>query len=206
MQRLIQTARRRRFNFMMQLVGAFAGGLLGLAPTLAQAQPYPTKPVRLVVPFSPGGGADSLARPLAEQLRELLGQPIIIENKSGAGSNIGTAEVARSAPDGHTLLINTDGVAIYGDLYSKLNYDFFKDFVPVSYVASSPLLLAVNPGLAASDVRSFVALAKQDSARITFANPGPGSPHHLAYELLSREAGFKTGEALYRGGGQAVMA
>lgn len=203
---------RRRAAILGAVVGSCRGIHVGVAtaslPAVVAAQPvapsWPARPLRLVVPFAPGGGADSLARPLAEHLREALGQSVLVENRSGASSNIGTAEVARAAPDGYSLLINTDGVAIYNDLYAKLDYDFFRDFTPVAYVASSPLLLAVHPAVAAADLRGFVDLARRDGAKLTFANPGPGSPHHLAYELLSREAGFRTGEAIYRGGGQAV--
>lgn len=181
----------------------FAAALLMAAgPSLAQ--PYPSRPIKLIVPFPPGGGADAIARPLSDRLRQKLGQTVVIENKTGAGSNIGTAEVAHSKPDGYTLLINTDGIAIYQHLYSNLRYDVFKDLTPVGYVASSPLLLAVNPAVPGRTVKEFVDHVKKDPDKLNFANPGQGSPHHLAFELLARTAGLQVGQANYRGGGPAL--
>lgn len=179
-----------------------AGSVSGFA---AAADNYPSKPIRLIVPFSPGGGADSLARPLAEKLGQRLGQPVVIENKSGAGSNIGTAQAASAAPDGYTILINTDGIALAPLLYSKLNYDFYRDLTPVSYVAKSPLVFASNPSVPASTLKDFVALAKKQPDKLNFANPGLGTPHHLAYELFAREAEVKLGQAVYRGGGPSLV-
>ncbi|CAM3941434.1 Bug family tripartite tricarboxylate transporter substrate binding protein [Bordetella tumulicola] len=166
---------------------------------------YPDKPIKLVVPFSPGGGADSLARPLADKLGQRLGQPVIIENKSGASSNIGTAYVAGAAPDGYTLLINTDGIALAPLLYRKLGYDFYRDLSPITYVAKSPLVFASNKKLPASNLQEFIALAHQKPDTLNFANPGLGTPHHLAFELFAREAQVQLGEAIYRGGGPSLV-
>jgi tripartite-type tricarboxylate transporter receptor subunit TctC len=170
----------------------------------ASAQAWPNRPIRLIVPFPPGGGADTLARPLAERLRQRLGQSIVLENKTGAGSNIGTELVARAAPDGYTFLINTDAIAIYPLLYRNLRYDVFKELAPVAYVASSPLVVASNLEVPARNLREFAELAKREPARLNFANPGQGSPHHLGFELLARTAGFNIGQANYRGGGPAL--
>jgi len=189
-------------------VAAGLGAVLmfGVAASPAQAgAAYPDRPIRLVVPFSPGGGADSLARPLAEKLGQRLGQPVIIENKSGAGSHIGTSQVAGAAPDGYTLLINTDGIAIAPLLYRQLNYDFYRDLAPVSYVAQSPLVFASNKAVPVQDLRGFIALARQQPDKLNFANPGLGTPHHLAFELFAREARVQLGEAVYRGGGPSLV-
>ena len=144
------------------------------------------KTIKLVVPFSPGGGADSLARPLVEHLKNKLGQNVIIENKPGAASNIGTEFVARSNADGSTLLINTDGVAIYPYMYSKLNYDVFKDLIPVTFIAETPLVFASNKSLPPKDLKELIAFAKLEENKFSFANPGLGTPHHLAFELFAK--------------------
>lgn len=193
------TPLRRRATLALAAAGLLAGATLP-----APAETWPARPIKLVVPFAPGGGADTLARPLAESLRQRLGQPVVIENRTGAGSTLGTEFVAKAAPDGYTFLINTDAIAIYDKLYRNLRYDAFKDLAPVAYVASSPLLLAVNPGIPARTVKEWTALAQKDAAKLNFANSGPGSPHHLSFELLQRAANFQVGQANYRGGGPAL--
>ena len=125
---------------------------LFLWSTSSNAQ-IPNKTIRLIVPFSPGGGADSLARPLSDQLKNKLDRTVVIENKPGAASNIGTEFVARSTPDGSTLLINTDGIAIYPYLYSKLNYNIFKDLIPITFIAETPLVLASNKSLSPNNLK-----------------------------------------------------
>ena len=176
-----------------------------LVSAIALAQTYPANPVKLIVPFAPGGGADTLARPLAERLRQRLGQPILIENRSGASSNIGTDAVAKSAPDGHTLLINTDGIGLYPLLYEKLPYDLFRDLAPITFVAETPMVLASNPVLPANSLVELIALAKKEPGKLAFANPGQGAPHHLAFELFARQAGVQMLQATYRGGGPALQ-
>ncbi len=190
---------RRRAALALATLGLMAGAAL---PALAQT--WPARPIKLIVPFAPGGGADTLARPLAESLRKRLGQPMVIENRTGAGSTLGTEFVAKAEPDGYTFLINTDAIAIYDKLYRNLRYDAFKDLAPVAYVASSPLLLAVNPGIPARTVKEWAALAQKDAAKLNFANSGPGSLYHLSFELLQRAAAFQVGQASYRGGGPAL--
>src|SRR5690606_9088776 len=147
----------------------------------------------------------SLARPLADGLSKQLGQSVIVENRSGAGSNIGTAVVASASPDGYTLLLNTDAVAIYPFLYSNLQYDWQRDLTAVTYVAKSPLVFAVNKDLPAKNLKEFVELAKQKPGELNFANPGQGSPHHLGFELLLRDAGIEVTQANYRGGGPSLV-
>jgi tripartite-type tricarboxylate transporter receptor subunit TctC len=189
---------------MLAAAGALAVGTTLLAAQPALAQAYPERAIRMVIPFAPGGGADILARPLSEKLARKLGQPVVIDNKSGAGGLIGTTEVARAKPDGYTLLLNTDAVAIYRHLYRNARIDPLKDLAPVGFVASAPLLLAVNPSLGVSNFKEFVALAKKEPGKLMFANPAVGSPHHLAFELMARTAGIDVGQVAYRGGGQAL--
>lgn len=194
--------------FSRKLSSFLAGcwiGALAVAPVANAAEEYPTRPIRLIVPFSTGGGADSLARPLADGLSKRLGQPVIVENRSGAGSNIGTAIVADANPDGYTLLLNTDAVAIYPFLYSNLKYDWKSDLTAVTYVAKSPLVLAINKDVQAKNLKEFVDLAKQKPGALNFANPGQGSPHHLGFELLLRDAGIEVTQANYRGGGPSLI-
>ena len=180
--------------------------LIGLLITSAAfAQAYPTRPIRLIVPFPPGGGADTLARPLAERMRQRLGQPFLLENRSGASSNIGTDAVAKSAADGYTLLINTDGIGLYPLLYEKLSYDVFRDLAPITFVAETPMVLASNPSVPAANLLEVIALARKEPGKLAFANPGQGSPHHLAFELFARQAGVQIVQATYRGGGPALQ-
>lgn len=193
-----------RQTILKGMAACCLGTLLAM-PMANAAGDYPAKPIRLIVPFSTGGGADSLARPLADGLSKHLGQPVIVENRSGAGSNIGTAIVAEANPDGYTLLLNTDAVAVYPYLYSNLKYDWQRDLTAVTYVAKSPLVMAINKDVPASNLKEFVALAKQSPGKLNFANPGQGSPHHLGFELLLRDAGIEVTQANYRGGGPSLI-
>ena len=195
-----------RPSLLVSIVGrcALAAVAWVFTMSVASADMWPSRPIKWIVPFPPGGGADALARMLSERLRAKLGQTVVLENKTGAGSNIGTEFVAKSAPDGYTFLINTDAIAIYPQLYANLRYDPFKDLAPVTFVASSPLLLAVHPSVPGKTVKEFVETAKREASKINFANPGQGSPHHLAFELLARTAGIEIGQANYRGGGPAL--
>ncbi|WP_198375541.1 Bug family tripartite tricarboxylate transporter substrate binding protein [Neoroseomonas rubea] len=181
-------------------------GLLGaaLAARGAAAQGFPSRPVRILIPYPPGGGTDALVRPFSERFRLRLGQPVVIENRGGAATNIGMEAAARSAPDGHTLIVNADNVAYFPFLYRSLPYDLFRDFAPVGYMAETPLVIAVNPAVPAATLEDFVALAKASPDRFSFANPSVGSPHHLGFELFAREAGIRMVQAQYRGGGPAT--
>jgi tripartite-type tricarboxylate transporter receptor subunit TctC len=168
------------------------------------SESYPTRTITLVVPFSAGGGADTLARPLVERLKEHLGQPIIIDNRGGGGTNIGNSTVAKSTPDGYTLLINTDSVAALSLLYDKLPYDPIGDLLPIGYVARAPMVIAINSKVPINTVQELVEKAKQDSSSLNFANFGFGTPHHLAFEVLCRAAGIKINQVGYRGAGPAL--
>ena len=178
-----------------------------LAPTSAFAQSYPNRAVRIVVPFPAGGPADALGRVLADQLNKMWGQPVIIENRGGAGGNLGAEVVARSAPDGYTLLLNASNHVINASLYDKLPYDPIKDFTPVSEVASYMLVLVVHPSVPATSVKEFVAFAKtkqvgkQDG--LSVVNAGLGTPTHLAAVLFAQAADLNLIHVPYRGAAPA---
>jgi tripartite-type tricarboxylate transporter receptor subunit TctC len=174
------------------------------APWPAAAQGFPNRPLRLIIPYPPGGGTDTLARPFAERLGVRLGRPVIIENRGGAATNIGMEAAARAPADGHTLVINADNIAYFPLLYRNMPYELFRDFAPVGYMAESPLVVGANPAVPAATLAEFVALARAAPERFSFANPSIGSPHHLGFELLARETGIRLTQAQYRGGGPAL--
>ena len=178
----------------------------GLAVTAhAQAQ-YPAKPVRLIVPFPPGGGSDALSRILGPKLAEALGQQVVIENRPGAGANIGAEVAAKSPPDGYTLLMGNVAHAINASLYAKLGYDLIKDFAPVCLLASTPNIVVVHPSVPARSVKDLIALAKARPGQLDVASSGAGSSAHLAGELFKSMAGVKMNHVPYKGGGPAVVA
>ncbi len=172
----------------------------------ANAQAYPAKPVRLLVPFAPGGTTDVLARLVAQKLADALGQQFVIETKPGAGGNIGTELAVKSAPDGYTLVMSFDGtMAINPNTYAKMPFDAQKDLVAVANVAQVPLLIVVHPGVAAKNIAEFVALAKASPGRINYSSAGHGSTGHLTGELFRSRAGIEIVHVNYKGGGQAVQ-
>ncbi|MGJ7497259.1 Bug family tripartite tricarboxylate transporter substrate binding protein [Variovorax sp. RT4R15] len=175
--------------------------LCGAAPI--QAQDWPSRPVRLVVAFPPGGIVDNVARQIQPRLQAALGQPVIIDNRGGAGGTVGSMEVARAAPDGHTLLMVFDSYATYPLVYPKLGFDVAKDLQPVTQIASNPLVLVVNPKVPANDFKSFVALLKSQPGRYNYASVGPGSSNHLTAELFKAVSGTFVTHIPYRGGGPA---
>jgi tripartite-type tricarboxylate transporter receptor subunit TctC len=174
-----------------------------VAPTACWAQSYPNRAVRLVVPFPAGGPADQLGRVLADQLNKVWGQPVIIENRGGAGGNLGAEVVARSSADGYTLLLNASSHVINASLYEKLPYDPIKDFTPVSEVASYMLVLVVHPSVPARSVKEFVALAKSKPDGLSVANAGLGTPTHLAAVLFAQAADVNVIHVPYRGAAPA---
>ncbi|HEY7382250.1 MAG TPA: tripartite tricarboxylate transporter substrate binding protein [Beijerinckiaceae bacterium] len=180
-----------------------AGLLLALS-TAAAAQDYPTKPVRLVIPFPPGGSNDIMGRLVATQLSERLGQPVIAENRAGAGGVVGTEVVSKAQPDGYTLLIISLAHAVNPWLY-KLNYDPIKSFVPVASIGSGPNVLAVHPGLPVNSVKDLVALAKQKPGDLQYASAGVGSFQHLGGELFKLVAGVDIMHVPFKGGGPAMI-
>jgi len=178
--------------------------LLALAP-LAIAQPYPNKPIRVIVPFAPGGNVDITARLVAPGLQEALGQPVVIENKPGAGGTIGADAVAKSAPDGYTLLMGSNSTfSVAPSLYPKNPYNPLADFAPVAMIASAPFVLVVNPGVAAKDARELVALAKASPGKLTMSSAGTGSSNHLVGELFQEISGARFTHVPYKGSGQAL--
>ncbi|MEP7182332.1 MAG: tripartite tricarboxylate transporter substrate binding protein [Betaproteobacteria bacterium] len=189
----------------LALVAAFAVTAVA-APAHAQAPAYPTKPIRLVVPFPPGGATDLLARDVGQKLTEAWGQQVIVDNRPGAGGNIGTELVAKAAPDGYTLEMGTVGThAINASLYSKLPYDHVKDFVPVILVAGVPNVLVVNPSVPANTVAELIAYAKANPGKLNFASSGSGTSIHLSGELFKVMAGVQMTHIPYKGSAPAVQ-
>ncbi len=181
-----------------------AGVALALAATTAWA--WPTRPVTFIVPYPPGGGTDVIARIYQEPLSKQLGQPIVIENRGGAGGSVGTAVAAKAIPDGHTLLFTLSSHSINPVLYKSLPFDTERDFRPVSVVASLPQLFAVHPGTPYRTFAELVAFMKRSPGRIDYASVGIGSPSHMAGELLKLKLGVYMVHIPYRGGGPAVAA
>jgi tripartite-type tricarboxylate transporter receptor subunit TctC len=171
------------------------------SPALAQsAQSYPNKPIRVVVPFPPGGPTDLVARLVGNKLAERWSQPVLVENRAGAGGTIGAEIVARAAPDGYTLVMgSTANMAVNVTLFKKLSYDPIKDFAPVNLAAVTPSLLVVNPKFPASNVKEFIAYAKANPAAINYATGGVGTPSHLAAEMFKTMSGIQMNHVPYKG-------
>jgi tripartite-type tricarboxylate transporter receptor subunit TctC len=181
---------------------------LALAPASAypQASTFPSKPIRLVVPYPPGGGSDTIARPLAQRLAENLKQQVIIDNRGGAGGNIGMEVAAKAPPDGHTIVFAlTAQLAVNPALYRKLPYDPIKDYEPITLLASGPYVLVVHASLPVRTVKDLIALARAEPGQITYASSGSGSGGHLANELLNSMANVKMLHIPYKGGGPALV-
>jgi tripartite-type tricarboxylate transporter receptor subunit TctC len=191
-------------RIFLQLTAGVAA--LPALPRFASALDYPTRPVRIVVGFAPGGGTDLTARLVAEWLSERLGQQFVVENRTGAGSNIATELVVKAAPDGHTLLGFDPSVAINAALYEKLNYDFIRDVAPVALLMRSPLVMEVNPSVAAATVPDFIAYAKAHQGEINFGSGGIGTTAHVAGELFKMMTGVNLVHIPFRGIGPARTA
>ena len=176
-----------------------------VAAAAATAQTYPERPVRLVVPWPPGGSVDTTARYVHEQLGKELGQPIVIDNRSGATGNIGAEAVARAKPDGYTLLINTITIATAPALFPSLPFDVVKDFAPISVVAQAPHLLIVNNNVPAKSVRELVALLRASPGKLTYSSAGNGTNFHIAAELFKELSQTYALHVPYRGGGPALL-
>jgi tripartite-type tricarboxylate transporter receptor subunit TctC len=180
--------------------------LLALTPFIVHAQSYPTKPVRLVVGFTPGGGVDINARLLAPKLTEYFGQQVIVDNRPGAGTNIANEFVAKAAPDGYTLLVNTAALAINMSLYKKVNFDAIKDFAPISVFSQSPNILTVHPSLPVKGVNDLVALAKAKPGAMNFSSAGAGTTQHLTGELFKLRTGTNFVHVPYKGSAPSLTA
>jgi len=178
--------------------------LAAFVPAHAPAQTYPVKPIRFVVPFAPGGASDVLARLVGQKLAERLGQPVVVENKPGAATTVGAAEVARAPADGYTLLLAPAPFVIAPLMYQNLPYDAARDFTGVALLASSPLILTAHPSVAATTPQELLALAKSKPGAIMYGSPGNGSVPHLATELFKMRTGADFTHVPYKGGGPAV--
>jgi len=179
--------------------------VLLLGSMLARADGYPAKPLKLIVPFAPGGGADAVARIVANRVSETIGQPIVIENRGGAGSIIGTEAVRRAAPDGYTLLFGVSGpISINPSLYKKLPYNPEKDFAPITMTTTYPYFLMVNAKLPVKSLKDFVDTVKAKPGEFSYGSPGIGSANHLVAELFASKAGLKLVHIPYRGTAPAV--
>jgi len=191
--------RAKRYIHWLALIASTALTAEGLA------QQYPTKPIRMVVPFSPGGGVDLIGRTIAQKMQEAWGQAVIIDNRGGAGGNIGTDMVAKSPPDGYTLLMGYVGnLAINPWLYRKLPYDSVKDFAPVSLTTTAPNLLVAHPAVTVSTVNDLVALAKTKPGALSYASAGSGTVGHMVAELFKSVTGTNIVHVPYKGNGAAV--
>jgi len=187
---------------------------LVLATTLALAQvgahaadPYPTRTIRLLVPFAAGGAIDLMARPTARKLHELLGQPVVVDNRPGAGGSIAAEATAKSAPDGYTLFFgSTSPLAINPVYFDKVGYDTLRDFTPISLAVKQPLLIVAHPSLPVRNLREVVALAKRQPGKLSYGSAGPGTSNHLVGELLADAAGIEIVHVPYKGGAPALTA
>ena len=171
---------------------------LGIAPSLATAQSLPAKPIKFIAPFGPGGSGDTLARLVGQHLSERIGQPVVVENRMGAGGNIGADVVAKSDPDGATLLMAANFVAIAPSLYKRMSYDPIKDLAPVTFIGSIPSVLVVNNAVPARSVAELVALAKSKPNEFAYASPGLGTSTHLSTELFKQKTGIEIRHVPYR--------
>ncbi len=190
-----------RRTFVRSLLAAACGALA--LPALAQAN-WPDKPIRIVVSFAPGGLTDLIARAMQPRLQELFGQPVVIENRPGAGGTVAEAMVAKSPADGYTLLMSADSVPANPHLIPNLSYDSFKDLQPVSLLTRIPLVMLVNNSVPPSTVKDFVAHAKSNGYKMSYASPGIGTSNHLFFEVFKDAAGIELPHVAYKGGGPAM--
>lgn len=188
---------------MKTISSLVVAGALALAGAAASAQAWPSKPVRIVVPFPPGGIVDTVARQLQPGLQQALGQVVLIDNKAGAGGSVGAAEVARSTSDGHTLLMVFDSYVTYPLVYPKVGENILRGLAPVTQIVSNPLVLVVSPKVQAGDLKSLVALARSQPDKLNYATTGAGSSNHLTAEYFKSVSGTRITHVPYRGGGPA---
>jgi len=193
---------------MRSMLAGFAAAVVALAPQFAAAENYPEKPVRFVVPYAAGGTTDLLSRAIAQKLAEAIGQPVVPDNRPGAGGNIGAEIVAKSPPDGYTILMApvspmAINVTLYGD---KMTFNPEKDFAPVTLVAKVPLVLVVHPSVPVKTLQELIALAKSKPGQLNYGSAGNGSSNHLVGEMFKTAAGIDLVHIPYRGGGPGMMA
>jgi tripartite-type tricarboxylate transporter receptor subunit TctC len=194
------TGKHGRLRRALRLIPLVLGVVLAPGPAGAQApDSWPSRPIRFILPFPPGGGTDILGRLIAERLTANLGQPVVTENRGGAGGNVGAEAAAKSAPDGYTIVLVAPSLTISPSLYSKLNYDPVKDFAPVSLVATVPNVMVTNPAVPANTLAEFIRLAKSKPGEMNFGSGGSGTSNHLAGELFNIVAGVKLVHVPYKG-------
>ena len=184
--------------------GAWGIVMVALAAFAAHAQEFPSQTIRLVIPYAPGGGSDILARPVAQDMQEKLKQPVVVDNRGGAGGNIGAQQVARAAADGYTLLVANNSHTINPFIYKEPGYDMAADFAPISLLATSPAILVVPEASPAKSMAELVALGKKKS--LNFGSPGVGTPGHLASVLFNKQAGVDATHIAYKGTGPTTVA
>lgn len=191
----------------LMIIGAFTAS--GALPAAAQSTPFPSRPLRIIVPHAPGGNSDTFGRILAQKLSERIDQQVVVENRPGAGGTLGSALVSKASPDGYTLLVADNGThAIAPTLYgTKLSYDVFKDFTPITLAATFPTVIMIHPAVQAQNAREFVALAKSQPGKLTYSSAGTGNGSHLTVELFRAAAGgLDMVHVPYKGGAPAVQA
>ena len=193
------------FAFIARATFTVLAGLLASPVHAQSADAYPAKPVRLIIPFPPGGSNDIVGRMVATQLGERLGQQVVVDNRGGAGGTIGTDSAAKAAPDGYTLLLISVAHAFNASMYKKLPYDPIKSFTPITQLGTGPVALAVYAGLPVNSVKELIALAKAKPGSLQYASAGVGSFQHLAAELFRIQAGIEVVHVPYKGGGPATM-
>lgn len=190
--------------FMMERIAIALAAMVIANASLAQTGDYPNKAVRFVIPFPPGGPADVIGRMVGEKLNRAWGQPVLVENRPGAGGNVASEFTARAAPDGYTLALVANSHVTNGALYSGLKYDVIKDFTPITQVAYYSLVLVAHPSVAARTLKDVIALARQHPGKLTFSSAGSGTPTHLANELFRRAAGIDIIHVPYKGAAPAT--
>jgi len=190
----------------MFVSGGVVAIALAFAPGATNAQPYPVKPIRMITPYAPGGGSDTLARILGQKLLDAWGQPVVVDNRPGGGGIIGAETVARSAPDGYTLLVTPSAVlTINPHLYSSLRYDTFRDFAAVTIASNSPYFLVVHPKIPATNIKELIAYAKANPGKMNYSSSGSGSSTHLAGVLFNQMAGVDIVHIPYKGAAPAIV-
>jgi len=190
----------------MFVAAALAVPVMGYAQTASTGATYPSKPMRIIVPFPPGGGTDKLARMMAARLTVTLGQPVIVDNRPGAGGVLGTDLVAKSPPDGHTMLIITAAFTMGAAMRTKLPYDPINDLAPVTIFAIAPSMMVVHPSLPAKSVKELIAFAKANPGKLNYGSSGSGAPYHIATEMFKSMAGVDIAHVPYKGAAPAVVA
>jgi tripartite-type tricarboxylate transporter receptor subunit TctC len=197
-------SRLLRRHAITAITAAVTAGLLPLTAALAQQGTWPERPIRIVVPYGAGGSVDAIGRTLAQELSSRLGQPVVVENRVGAGSNVGSTFVAKAPPDGYTLLLTSPGNAVNVTLFKQMPYDVKTELTQVAVVGRAPGILLVRPDFPANNVKELVAMAKKEPGKLNFGSGGPGSSEHLAGEMFKTLAGIDMTHVPYKGGAAVI--